>query len=147
MATRPQQDAPRAPSPTTDQLHSECRISPLELETDMLQNLRVVLQAICRPQGYTESVVRQGHKKSFSSMWKKCKVWCLDEGSHPWLCFDHTQVSVDKACDQLMQFLDFIRPDMRSYSNFCKHKSTIACCFHIVFGFDLSIDIFLSNSG
>ena len=79
-------------------------------------------------------------------MWQKYKVWCLDEGSHPWLSFDHTQVSVDKACDQLMQFLDFIKPDMRSYSNLCNHKSTIACCFHIVFGFDLGIDIF-SNSG
>ena len=68
MATRPQQGAPRAPSPTTDQLHSECKIDPPQLETGMLQNLRVVLQAIGCPQGYTESVVRQGLKKSFSSM-------------------------------------------------------------------------------
>ena len=53
MATRPQQDAPRAPSPTTDQLHFECRIGPLELETDMLSHLRVVLQALGRPKEYT----------------------------------------------------------------------------------------------
>ena len=90
MATRPQQDAPRAPSPTTDQLHFECKTGPPELEIYMLRDLKVVLQAIGRPQGYTESVVRQGLKKSFSSMWKKYKVWCLDGGSHPWLSFDHT---------------------------------------------------------
>ena len=29
-------------------------------------------------------------QKSSSSMWKKYKVWCLDEGSHPWLSFDDT---------------------------------------------------------
>ena len=51
-------------------------------------------------------------------------------------------VSVGKARNQLMQFLDFIKPDMRSYSNFCNHKSAIACCFRIVFGFDLGIDLF-----
>ena len=47
---------PRAPSLATDQLHSECRIGPPQLETDMLKDLRVVLQAIGRPQGYTKSV-------------------------------------------------------------------------------------------
>ena len=78
-------------------------------------------------------------------MWKKYKVWCLDEGSHPWLFFDLTQVSVDKARDQLMQFLDFIKPDMRSYSNFCNHKFAVACCFRIVFGFDLGKDIFIKQ--
>ena len=76
-------------------------------------------------------------------MWKKYKVWCLGEGSHAWLCFDHTQVSVDKARDRLMRFLDFIKLDM-SYSNFYDHKSAIAC-FRIVFGFDLGIDIFIKQ--
>ena len=51
MATGPQQDAPRAPSPSTDQLHFECKIGPPELETDMLKDLTVVLQALSRPQG------------------------------------------------------------------------------------------------
>jgi hypothetical protein len=54
-------------------------------------------------------------------------------------------VSVDKARDRLMQFLDFIKPSMRSYSNFCKHKSVVACCFRIVFGFDLGKDIFIKQ--
>ena len=39
-------------------------------------------------------------------------------------------------------FSIFIKPDMRSYSNFRHHKSAIACYFRIVFGFDLGIDIF-----
>ena len=106
----------------------------------MLRDLKVVLQALGRPKGYTQSVVKQGLKKSFSS--KKYKVWCLDEGSHPWFSFDHTQVSVDKARDQPMHFLDIIKLDMRSYSNFCNHKSAVACYFRIVFGFDLGKDIF-----
>ena len=79
-------------------------------------------------------------------MWKKYKFWCLEEGSHPWLSFDHTQVSVDKARDRLMHFLDFIKPSMRSNSNFCNHKSAVACCFRIIFGFDLGKDI-LSHGG
>ena len=78
-------------------------------------------------------------------MWQKYKVWCLDEGLHTWLSFDHTQMSVDEACDQLMQFLDFIKPGMRSYPNFCNHKSAIACSFRIVFGFDLGIDVFIKH--
>ena len=41
-----------------------------------------------------------------------------------------------------MQFLDLSKPDMQSYSNFRNHKSAIACCFRIIFGFDLGMDIF-----
>ena len=59
MTTRPRHGAPRAPSPTIDRLHFELRIDPPELETDMLQDLGVVLQALGHPQGFTESVV--GH--------------------------------------------------------------------------------------
>ena len=81
-------------------------------------------------------------QKIFSSMWKKYRVWYLHDRSHPWLSFDHTQVSVDNARDPLIRFLDFIQPDMRSYSNFCNHKSAIACCLRIIFGFDLGKDNF-----
>ena len=45
-----------------------------------------------------------------------------------------------------MHFLDFIKPDMQSDSNFCNHKSAVVCCFRVVFGFDLSKYV-LSNSG
>ena len=68
-------------------------------------------------------------------------MWCLEEGLDPWLSFNHTKVWIDKARDQLMAFLGFIKPDMHSYSNFCNYKSSVACCFHIVFGFDLGKDI------
>ena len=57
-------------------------------------------------------------------MRKRYKVWCLDEGLHPWLSFDPTEVSIDKARDQFMKSLDFIKLDIRSYSNFCNHKSS-----------------------
>ena len=57
----------------------------------------------------------------------------------------HTQVSVDKGHDQLMAFLDLIKPSMQLYFNFCNHKSAIAYCFRIVFGFDLGNDIFIER--
>ena len=44
-----------------------------------------------------------------------------------------------------MKFLDFIKPNMWSYSNFCNHKAAIACCFRIVFGFELGIHIFIKQ--
>ena len=39
--------------------------------------------------------------------------------------------SVNKARDQLMAFLGFIKPDMQSYSNFYNHQSVIPCDFRI----------------
>ena len=84
-------------------------------------------------------------KKTFSTQWKHYKEWCLEEGLHPWLSFDHTQVSIELAREQLMSFLGYIKPSMQSYSNFCNHKSAVARCFRIVFGFDLGKDIFIKQ--
>ena len=44
------------------------------------------------------------------------------------------------ARDQLMAFLDFVKPSMRAYSTFCNHKSAIECSFRIRFGFELGKD-------
>ena len=44
------------------------------------------------------------------------------------------------ARDQLMAFLDFVKPSMRAYSTFCNHKSAIVCSFRILFGFELGKD-------
>ena len=78
--------------------------------------------------------------KDYNSQWRKYKRWCLEEGLHPWVSFDHTQVSVTMARDQLMAFLDFVKPSMRAYSTFCNHKSAIVCSFRILFGFELGKD-------
>ena len=67
MAARPQLDAHRPPSPTPDRLHAAHRLDPLELGTDLLQALKVVCQALCRPQGYIDSVVRPPLKKAFAT--------------------------------------------------------------------------------
>ena len=144
MAARPQPDAHRAPSPTNDRLHAEHRLDPPELDTGMLQDLRVVCQALGHPQGYIDSVVTP-LKKTFSAQWKHYKEWCLEERVHPWLSFDRTQVTIELARDQLMAFLSYIKPSMRSYSNFCNHKSAVAKSFRIVFGFELGTDVFIKQ--
>ena len=95
MAARSQPDAHRSSSPTPDQLHAEHRLDPPELDTDLLQDLKVVCQALGYPQGYIDSVVRPELKKSFSTQWKHYREWCLDEGLHPWLSFDCTQVTIE----------------------------------------------------
>ena len=109
------------------------------LKSDMLQDLRLVLKAIGRPQGFIDSVVRTS-LEDCKSHWWKCKRWFLEEGLHPRLSFDHTQVSVTMAQDQLMAFLDFVKPSMRAYSTFCNHKSAVVCSLCILFGFELRKD-------
>ena len=84
-------------------------------------------------------------KKTFSTQWKHYKEWCLEEGLHPWLSFDHTQVSIELAREQLMAFLGYIKPSMQSYSNFCNHKSAVAKGFRVAFGFELGTDVFISQ--
>ena len=44
-----------------------------------------------------------------------------------------------------MHFLDYIKPSMRSYNNFCNHKSAITAAFKRVFGFDLGKDVFITQ--
>ena len=73
------------------------------------------------------------------------KEWCLEEGLHPWLTLDHTQVTIEHARDQLMAFLGYIKLPMQSYFNFCNHKLAVAEGFHIAFGFELGTDV-LSKS-
>ena len=45
--------------------------------------------------------------------------------------------------ESALAYLDFIKLDMQSYSNFANHKSVIACAFRHVFGFDLGKDVFV----
>ena len=90
-------------------------------------------------------MVRPQLKKTFSTQWKHPKEWCLDEGLHPWLSFNGTQVTIEHARDQLMAFLGYIKPSMQSYSNFCNHKSALAKGFHIVLGFVLGTDVFIKE--
>ena len=59
--------------------------------------------------------------------------------------FDPNQVSANSAHDQLMHFLDYIKPNMRSYNHFCNHKSAIATAFKRAFGFDLGKDVFITQ--
>ena len=43
-----------------------------------------------------------------------------------------------------MDFLRYIKPNMRSYNHFCNHKSAIATAFKRAFGFDLGRDVFIT---
>ena len=100
--------------PPLRQLIQRHQCNPPSLESDMLQDLRLVIEAIGRPQGFTDLVVRTS-LKDYNPEWRKYKRWCLDEGLHPWLSFDHKQVSASMAQDQLMAFLDFVKPSMQAY--------------------------------
>ena len=84
-------------------------------------------------------------KKTFPSQWKHYKEWCLEEGLHPWLSFDRTQVTIEFARDQLMASLGYIKPSMHLYSNFCNHKSAVAKGFRVVFGFELGTNFFITQ--
>ena len=44
------------------------------------------------------------------------------------------------ARDQLMAFLNFVKPSMQAYSTFFNHKSAVMCSFCILFSFELSKD-------
>ena len=46
MEARPQPDAHRAAPLTPDRLHAEHRVDPPQLEASMLQDLKLVLQAL-----------------------------------------------------------------------------------------------------
>ena len=87
-------------------------------------------------------MVRPQLKKTFSTQWKHYNEWCLEEGWHPWLSFDCTQVMIEHACDSLMAFFSYIKLLLQSYSNFCNNKSIVAKGFRIVFSFELGADVF-----
>ena len=59
---------------------------------------------------------------------------------HPWVSSDPRQVSLQSARDQLINFLGHIKPSMRSFSDFCNHKSAICTALRRVFGFELGKD-------
>ena len=136
MEAGPQPASTRTSSLATERLNQRRRCDPPSLESDMLQDLRLILKAISRPEGSINSVVRAS-LKDYNSHWRKYKRWCLEAG---WLSFTHTQMSVTMAQDQLMAFLDFVKPSMQAYSTFCNHKSAIVCSFRILLGFELGKD-------
>ena len=49
-------------------------------------------------------------------------------------------MSLQSARDQLINFLGHIKPNMRSFSDFCNHKSAICTALRRVFGFELGKD-------
>ena len=89
MEARPQKASTRISSPATDRLNQRHWCNPPSLKSDMLQDLRLILEAISHPQGFINSVVRVS-LTDYNSHWQKYKWWCLEEGLHPWLSFDHT---------------------------------------------------------
>ena len=61
------------------------------------------------------------------------------------MSLDPEQVMANSARDQLMDFLDYIKPSMWSYNHFCNHQSAIATAFQRVFGFDLGKHVFITQ--
>ena len=145
MEARSQPASPQTPSPAPKPLDPEHKLDPPSLESDLFQDLRLVLKALDRAEDFIDSVLRCQLKSTYSSHWKSYKRWYLEECRHPWVSLDPHQVSANSARDQLMDFLDYIKPSMRSYNHFCNHKSAIATAFKRVFGFDLGRDVFITQ--
>ena len=143
LETGSQLASPRTPSPAPKPLDPEQKLDPPPLESDLFQDLRMVLQALGRPDGFIDSVLKCQLKSTYSSQWKHYKLWCLEECRHPWVSLDPNQVSANSARDQLIHFLGHMKPSMQWYNNFCNHKSAIATAFKLVFGFDLGKDVFI----
>ena len=121
----PRPAPPRSPPPASDRLHQEHRLDPPPLESDLFSDLRVVLEAIGRPEGFIDSILRCQKPKTYSTQWSHYKSWCLDMCLHPWVSSDPRQVSLQSAHDQLINFLSHIKPNMQLFSDFCNHKSAI----------------------
>ena len=93
------------PFPAPEPLNQEHTLDPPPRESDLFQDLRLVLKAL---EGYIDSVLRCQQKDSYSTQWKHYKLWCLEECRHPWVSLDPNQVSANSARDQLMHLLDYI---------------------------------------
>ena len=87
------------------------------------------MEDLLRPQGFISSVVKSIQKKTYSSQWKKYKEWCLDESLHPWISDDPKLISYERARDQLMKHLDFLKPQAKSHSILPDSKSAMCWAF------------------
>ena len=101
MEAGSQPASPRTPSPAPELPDQERKLDPPSLESDMFQDLRVVLEALGRAEGFIDSVLRYQLKSTYWSQWKHRTSWCLEGCRHPWVSLDPNQVSADSARDQL----------------------------------------------
>ena len=98
------------------------------------------MEDLLRPQGFISSVVKSIQKKTYSSQWKKYKEWCLDESLHPWISDDPQLISYERARDQLMKHLDFLKPQAKSHSVLPDSKSAVCWAFRSALAIELGKD-------
>ena len=98
------------------------------------------MEDLLRPQGFISSVVKSIQKKTYSSQWKKYKEWCLDESLHPWISDDPKLISYERARDQLMRHLDFLKPQAKSHSVLPDSKSAVCWAFRSALDIELGKD-------
>ena len=106
----------------------------------MLQDLRVAFEACQLPSGYADSALKTQKLGTYTAHWRAYKRWCADTGRHPFVSSLHSQVTKDAALKQLMAFLDFIKPLMKSHGYFANHKSAVCSAFRLLFNFELGLD-------
>ena len=103
----------------------------------MFQDIRLALEDLDRPQGFISSVLKSIKKNTHSSQWKAYKQYCLDASVHPWVSRFKSSISYEQARDQLMGFLDHLKPISKSFGSFPNHKSAVCWAFRVVLAIDL----------
>ena len=137
-SSSPSQGAARASSPG-----SSLEIPPLE--SSLLQDLGIAFQAGPFPQGYADSALKTQKLHTYSTHWKAYKKWCSDTGRHPFISSQFSQVTEAAALSQLMAFLDFVKPSMKSHGYFANHKSAVCSAFRLLYGFELGLHPLIKN--
>ena len=79
MEAGSQPASPRTPSPAPELLEPERRLDPPSLESDVFQDLRIVLKALGCPEGFIDSILRCELNLLIRLSGKSTSAWCLED--------------------------------------------------------------------
>ena len=80
-------------------------------------------------------------KPAYSSRWYKYKAWCLQTLHHPFVSASSSQLTYEKALEQIMEYLSYLKPSCKSFSSFSDTKSMLAWVFRSIFGYAFGTDV------
>ena len=84
-------------------------------------------------------------KSTYASQWKHYKEFCLSESKHPWISDDPQKIPYERAREQLMNFLDYLKPQAESYGVFHDPKSAVCWAFRVVLAIDPGKDTLMAQ--
>ena len=106
----------------------------------MFQDIRRIAEDIGLQEGYVGSLLAT-KKPAYSSRWSKYKAWCLETLRHPFGSTSFSQLTYEKALEQIMEYLSHLKPSCKSFSSFTDTKSMLAWVFRSVFGYAFGTDL------